>query len=38
MKSLFIRCSEETYSLAHALAKAENKSEQTNNSHDTFFG
>tara|TARA_Y100000004_G_C8884822_1_gene399207 strand:+ start:706 stop:963 length:258 start_codon:yes stop_codon:yes gene_type:complete len=26
MKSLFIRCSEETYSLAHALAKAENRS------------
>ena len=26
MKSLFIRCSEETYELAHALAKKENSS------------
>ena len=26
MKSLFIRCSEETYELAHALAKKENRS------------
>lgn len=26
MKSLFIRCSEETYGLAHALAKKENRS------------
>jgi|TARA_R110000803_G_scaffold5450_1_gene17941 hypothetical protein len=26
MKSLFIRCSEETYNLAHALAKKENRS------------
>ena len=26
MKSLFIRCSEETYELAHALAKKESRS------------
>ena len=26
MKSLFIRCSEETYDLAHALAKKESRS------------
>jgi|TARA_R110000751_G_scaffold70511_1_gene143003 hypothetical protein len=26
MKSLFIRCSQETYDLAHALAKKENRS------------
>ena len=26
MKSLFIRCSEETYELAHSLAKKENRS------------
>ena len=26
MKSLFIRCSDETYELAHALAKKENRS------------
>ena len=26
MKSLFIRCSEETYTLAHSLAKKENRS------------
>jgi|TARA_R110000824_G_scaffold28547_2_gene95780 hypothetical protein len=26
MKSLFIRCSQETYELAHALAKKENRS------------
>ena len=26
MKCLFIRCSEETYELAHALAKKENRS------------
>lgn len=26
MKSLFIRCSEETYKLAHSLAKKENRS------------
>tara|TARA_R100000935_G_scaffold16276_1_gene32314 strand:- start:154 stop:405 length:252 start_codon:yes stop_codon:yes gene_type:complete len=26
MKSLFIRCSEETYNLAHALAKKESRS------------
>ena len=36
MKSLFIRCSEETYELAHALAKKRKQiTKQTDHSYDT---